>query len=189
MSIIDTLIFDRTTADSERFLSLRQRLMQGEPLTDDELAEWLGGMRGTYNTTDMNRVGETVEYLKAKALTLTNDLNAYRLALMLDTDPLWTPGDVSDIASKTDWAVSDIPLQTEMETYLQNIRILRAVVPMDSPEPPESMDFLTHHTANNIEESLHMADGAIDAFLDVAIDTMIRAKSAFIYSGDAYTGG
>jgi len=47
--------------------------------------------------------------------------------------------------------------------------MLRAAVPMDTPAPPASMDFLTLHTASDIEETLHMADSAIDGFLVAAM--------------------
>ena len=61
------LIYDRTAEDVERALALAKKAEAGT-LTDAEKTEWLAGMKGCYNATDMNRVEAAVKTLAA-ALT------------------------------------------------------------------------------------------------------------------------
>lgn len=61
MSIIDTLITDRTNADVQRWESLKSKGWSG--MTDAEKAEWAAGMKGAYNYTDLNRVTEAMDYI------------------------------------------------------------------------------------------------------------------------------
>ena len=61
--IIDELIFDRTADDVERVKVLKDQIMSEglDSLTPSEKAEYLAGMKGAYNATDMNRVGTAVQ--------------------------------------------------------------------------------------------------------------------------------
>lgn len=65
MSVIDNLIYDRTAADVQRVHDFRNRILAGgiTALTASERAEYLAGMKGAYNASDLNRVGEAVQYL------------------------------------------------------------------------------------------------------------------------------
>lgn len=62
------LIYDRTAEDVERALALAKKAEAGT-LTDAEKTEWLAGMKGCYNATDLNRVEAAVQ-------TLAVELNA-----------------------------------------------------------------------------------------------------------------
>lgn len=62
MSIIDTLITDRTQSDITRWRALHDKGWAG--MTADEKAEWSAGMKGAYNATDLNRVNEALIYLR-----------------------------------------------------------------------------------------------------------------------------
>ena len=59
MSVIDTLVYDRTQADVERVFTLKNKILTGglTALTAEEKAEYMAGMKGAYNYGDMNRVG------------------------------------------------------------------------------------------------------------------------------------
>lgn len=59
------LIYDRTAEDVERALALAKKAEAGT-LTDTEKNEWLAGMKGCYNATDMNRVEAAVQTLAAE---------------------------------------------------------------------------------------------------------------------------
>ena len=59
------LIYDRTAEDVERALALAKKAESGT-LTDAEKAEWLAGMKGSYNATDLNRVEAAVQTLAAE---------------------------------------------------------------------------------------------------------------------------
>lgn len=59
------LIYDRTAEDVERALALAKKAEAGT-LTDAEKTEWLAGMKGSYNATDLNRVEAAVKQLAAE---------------------------------------------------------------------------------------------------------------------------
>lgn len=59
------LIYDRTAEDVERALALAKKAEAGT-LTDAEKTEWLAGMKGCYNASDMNRVEAAVKQLAAE---------------------------------------------------------------------------------------------------------------------------
>ena len=102
-TIIDTLISNRTQADVERVRKLAAKGFAA--MTSDERAEWLTGMKGAYNASDLNRVGTALNYLAA------------RLSSICGKSITWT--------AKTDWAVTDIPAASQAETYRQRIQAIR----------------------------------------------------------------
>lgn len=53
------------------------------------------------------------------------------------------------------WSENDIPMQAQMETYLENIQTLRDRLPYVAPDTPNDMTGLTYQEANNIEEILY----------------------------------
>lgn len=107
----DSLIYDRTAAD----VAARNE-------------------KGTYNYTDLNRVGEAVAFL-------TPIFRAF--------------GFIADTAPKTDWAVNDIPRMGEMERYIADILSLNVVQYAERLIPlPESPVGLTYAAANNMERFL-----------------------------------
>ena len=64
MSIIDTLITDRTQADVNRVLTLSAKGWAA--MTAAEREEFEAGMKGSYNATDLNRVNAAMEYLDTR---------------------------------------------------------------------------------------------------------------------------
>ena len=70
------LIYDRTAEDVERALALAKKAEAGT-LTDTEKTEWLAGMKGCYNASDMNRVEAAVQ-------TLAAELNAAGYAVAVE---------------------------------------------------------------------------------------------------------
>lgn len=70
------LIYDRAAEDVERALALAKKAEAGT-LTDAEKAEWLAGMKGCYNASDMNRVEAAVK-------TLAAELNAAGYAVAVE---------------------------------------------------------------------------------------------------------
>jgi hypothetical protein len=88
--------------------------------------------KGYYNHTDLNRVGHNVEYLAGV-------LNGY--------------GYLISVSPETNWVVGDIPLASDMETYLGDVRAIKDKFYGATPLP-DSMDDLTVAGANNIEKLL-----------------------------------
>ena len=117
-----------------------------------------GTEKGSYNASDLNRVGAAMAYLRDKL----ND-NGYFV----------------EISPKTDWRKADVPTDTSMAFYLECVRLVRGILPLPSntPEVPEAMKNLTYTTANNIEKILE----AVDSMLAKSI-------SFLYYSGDIYSG-
>ena len=144
-----TLITDRTAADVE--YALAQALNP-----DRNNTEWLKGLKGTYNATDLNRVEKAVEYV------------ANRLEIA---------GWRKEPVVKIDWSFSDFPTVSEMQRYLDNIRLLRAALPDGMPAVPADMNGFTYIEANTIEQILLMLDAAVTNIM----------KNVF-YSNEIFSG-
>ena len=156
MSVIDTLVTDRTEADVSRYSELRDK--GWAEMTTAEKAEWVAGMKGAYNASDLNRVASAMAYLSQRFASA---------------------GYSVPVSSPTDWANGDIPTKGDMDTYLDDLRRIRAALAvMDTtPAAPGSMDYLTWAKANDIEKILVDVDDALGRLL----------LSTF-YSGEIYSG-
>ena len=139
-TIIDTLITDRTQADAERVKELAAKGFAA--MSADERAEWLAGMKGSYNAADMNRVGTALNHL------------AGRLGPICGKIITWT--------AKTDWAVTDIATASQAETYRQQIQDIRDALayPAGTPDAPQ-LARLTYTGANDIERILTICEELI----------------------------
>lgn len=95
--------------------------------------------KGTYNASDLNRVNIAMDYI-----------NDWMLAA----------GYSSGFSDQgITWTVEDIPVQSQMAAYLENVEALKDVFPMPgAPDAPETMQFLTYIGANNIETILVLID-------------------------------
>lgn len=159
MSIINTLVTDRTEADVARWLALRNKGYGN--MTIGEQYEWSVGMKGAYNPhIDMNRVGKALNYLRDKL--------AEQGYLLPDI-----------FTAKTDWAEGDIPTATQLAEYLYFVSIIRnalAVFP-STPAVPPNTGGLTHVEANDIEKIL------------VDVDTLInKMLASCYYLGELFCG-
>lgn len=122
------LITDRTQNDVDYAKTLSEK--GWSRMTDEEREEWLNGLKGAYNHTDLNRVERAVEELSALF-----ELN---------------------LTTKTDWTAWDIPKQSDMDRFLGNIRKIISISAAytDTPTLPQSMSRLTYGGANDIEKIL-----------------------------------
>ena len=113
---------------------------------------------GAYGKTDLNRVASAMAYLSQRFASA---------------------GYSVPVSSPTDWANGDIPTKGDMDTYLDDLRRIRAALAvMDTtPSAPGSMDYLTWAKANDIEKILVDVDDALGRLL----------LSPF-YSGEIYSG-
>lgn len=151
-----SLITDRTLADVRRWAELNAKAFAD--MTADEQAEWLSGMKGAYNASDLNRVGEAVLYVAGR-------LNA--------------AGNTVFVSPRTDWTREDIPTPAQMAHYLEQVRTIRGVLAVGETTPavPADMDGLTWAEANDIEKILVDIDRLIT-----------NTIAAYCYSGDLYGG-
>lgn len=150
------LITDRTAADVVRWKELHDK--GWEAMTAEEQAEWIGGMKGSYNYTDMNRVESAVRDLEVRFLE-----KGIRLSL----------------TTKTNWTRTGWPTKNDMSRYFRNVASIREAVGVDLriPTAPTTDTLFDYKKANDIEKILL----AVGNWLD-------RVEASQMYSGDLYLG-
>lgn len=131
------LITDRTQADVDYVTRLARTGWAN--MTADEKEQWQSSLKGAYNASDLNRVGNAVNYVATR---------------------LRSSGYTVDVAPKIDWTEADIPTESEMAAYLADVATIRGIltVPDTVPPVPEDMALLTYQEANDIESILLMVD-------------------------------
>lgn len=114
--------------------------------------------KGSYNTSDLNRVGAAMAYLRDRF-----NANGYHI----------------QINPKTTWREIDVPTQSDMTLYLGDLGTLKSAIalPVYTPEAPASMEYLTFTKANDIERILEIIDAVITLMVN-----------AYWYSGELYSG-
>ena len=218
MSVLDTLITDRTAADVQRLrylLSLGWANMtaeeqseylnggnaplydangqqlydsQGEPLYSNDAG---GVQKGAYNYTDLNRVEEAVDYVAGELVQADTDLRAYAASLNVAWDPAFeVPYDPQDysLTVKTDWEVTDIPSATQMTRYIGNLILIRDAI-------QDASNAWIPDTMDGLDYELanNIEKMLIDVDTAVALlvatkEGMIRSALAVNYSGEIYSG-
>ena len=160
LGVMPDLITDRTDADVDEAKRLRDKLIAGEALTDEESARYFAGIRGAYNASDMDRVGAAVRYV-------ANRLNA--------------EGYGAYVSPKTDWHMADIVRQSDWNKYLDEVRHLRRKLTLmrTTPQITDGMysGLKSYAEANAIEQIL------VD--LDWMLTNIIRN---YIYAGEVFAG-
>lgn len=195
MSVIDELIYDRTQADVDRVFTLKNKILtEGlSALTNEELTEYMAGMKGAYNYTDMNRVGQAVAYIAERMIALPDELAAYRAEKGVDDDPIYeVPYDPSTVvvAAKTNWAMGDTPTQALAKAYLNNLVVLRKqlTLPAEAPAVPSTLDNLTYTIANEIEYLLYLIDRQLTEVENDLYSKIDLTVAAYAYTNLCYCG-
>lgn len=156
--MLENLITDRTAADFQRWLTLRDKGVQN--MTAEELAEWESGMKGAYNASDLNRVGEALNYLRDR-LTEAGYLGYVEFNV------------------RTDWTEADIPTTAELTAYIKAVETVRVAMTQyqTTPNTPADTGSLDIQGANDIEKIL------------IDIDELItKMQAARFFGGDLYGG-
>ena len=140
------LITDRTAADVERYLTLRNKGFAN--LTAAERTEWLSPMKGAYNYTDLNRVEEAVQYLAGKLRE-----RGYR----------------ADVSAAKTWTMNSLPTMTDMTRYLDNVKVIRSAFATlgTTPQVPTSIAGLTYKEANDIEQIIFDVNRLLENMISV----------------------
>lgn len=195
MSVIDTLVYDRTQADVDRVFTLKNKILTGglTALTAEERAEYMAGMKGAYNYTDMNRVGQAVSYIANRMTSIPNELAAYRAEKGVADDPIYhVPYNPSSVvvSAKTNWAMGDTPTQSLATAYLNDLVTLRnqLTLPANAPEVPSTLDGLTFSTANDMEYLLYVIDKTLTEVETELYSKIDRTVAAFYYA-NLYNSG
>ena len=150
------LITDRTQADVNYVVRLSTKSWNN--MSEKEKADWESGLKGAYNASDLNRVGNAVVYVAGR---------------------LTKAGYLVPVSPKIDWTASDIPKESDMRTDLSDVDTLRnalTVLP-GTPEVPEDMERLTYKEANDIERILLAVDGLITKMIN-----------SYFYSNEIFCG-
>lgn len=150
------LITDRTQFDVDRVSALLKKGWAN--MTPEERSEWQSGLKGAYNTVDLNRVQSAVRYLADRLAEV-----GYHLSL-------------SDART---WTEQDVPTQGDLANYLADVKAIRGAIALlkTTPPAPDTMVGLNYIRANNIEQILWDAD--------MLLSNMI---ASFVYSGDIFGG-
>lgn len=195
MSVIDELIYDRTQADVDKVFTLKNKILTSglSALTSEELTEYMAGMKGAYNYTDMNRVGQAVAYIAERMIALPDELAAYRAEKGVDDDPIYeVPYDPSTVvvAAKTNWAMGDTPTQALAKAYLNNLVVLRKqlTLPTEAPVVPSTLDKLTYAVANDIEYLLYLIDRQLTEVENDLYSKIDLTVAAYAYANLCYCG-
>ena len=145
MSMIDTMVTDRKQSDVDGLLAMLDRVRRGVETEADRAALADPNLKGGYNYTDMNRVGEAVRYL---------------------ADRLRAAGYQVSVSAKTGWSEDDWFCPSSLGQYLGNIKALRGTLATypDTPQAPEG-PALTWKQANAIEQILVDLESTINAML------------------------
>lgn len=168
MSVIESLVFDRTQADVDALEAFFLGVQAG---TVEPTALELRTARGGYNVSDLNRVTEAMEYLHNR-LAEYGYLSGYVPVVITHRDGTadhrWREDDEDITADK-------------LEEYLANVRTIREALPIlpGTPQCPADMDELTVEDANAIERILYNLEQVITAMRKA----LLRAGQVLLHSG------
>lgn len=156
--MLENLITDRTLADFSRWLYLRDKGYAN--MTDAEREEWNTDLKGSYNTSDLNRVGAVLNYLRDRLY-----------------DAKYLTG--REFVMREDWGQNEIPSPTAFYDYIRAVEYVREAMSHypSTPPTPENNGSLDYQGANNIEQIL------ID--IDELITKMLKAR---YFCGDVFSG-
>lgn len=127
MTILDTLITDRTQEDVNFYLDLNEK-GYGE-LFPDERTAWDAGLKGAYDYRDMNRVREAIEYVDGLMVAAKRQ-SVYIPVIIPHKVPVAfdSGGMVTQWEQWNDkiWIDYDLPLPPQWAAHLANINALWA---------------------------------------------------------------
>lgn len=196
MSVLDTLITDRTEEDVSRLLYLKERIRSGKASEEEENEFLDGDLKGAYNASDLNRVGAAVSYVAGNLRAFPVRIETYRrengVEKSDDITPPYDPAAIS-VTAKQDWSggdAPDMPAPEQMNEYLRDISTVRAQIPLPdgTPEAPETIVGFTFAEANDVESVLLAVDAALTDMENDFRDKIDERSKGFVRSGEAFSG-
>lgn len=143
-----TLVTDRTQADVNRVKQIAEKIKNGT-VSESELEEYnKASAKGSYNYTDLNRVGRAVAYLASRMTALGCNVS---------------------VTTKVDWKENDWITPSSAERYLADLEKIRSVFTQLSTTPsvPADMEKFTVEEANEIEKMLSDTEKLIQSLSGV----------------------
>ena len=164
MSIIDTLVFDRSPADTAALEALYEKAKAGTLTASEKAVLAAPSHKGAYNYTDLNRVNSAMAYLVQALETRGYIVSGYQ-------------------ADSTVWSQKSIPTKAQLKQYLDNVKALRGAIamPSNTPTVPKDMEALTPNEANAIEKILSIC-GMVIHYIGTATP---HAAQPLLFSGFA----
>lgn len=130
-AVMDYLITDRTEADVKAVAAALARIKGGRGTSED--VELISSNKGSYNHTDLNRVGNAVRQVATE---------------------LRKHGYDATITGKIDWTEADLPQKADIDAYLSDIEAIRSAIPVGKGVPKVPTMPLDYSKANDIEKIL-----------------------------------
>lgn len=158
-SVLDTMIFDRTSSDIKLANDLIKKGYQN--LTDEEKAVWNTDLKGTLNASDLNRVGNALRYIEQ----YLKDMNYYRI----------------EMSSRNDFEVNDIPLLEDLNKYLSDTeKVLEQLKSELYEEMPTTFQNWNYQKQNILEKNIYLIKQTIQS-LEEGMQSL-----AFTLGGDEF---
>lgn len=124
-------------------------------------------MRGAWNYTDLNRIGQAIDYVITYAQTVGWD-------------------NIPSVTTKTDWAVTDIPTSAQLSTYLIGpLTAIRNMIPVPdgTPNVPSHFGYMSVGKANNVEKIILAVYQQLELFNQTQMYSgEVRAAEAIAYA-------
>ena len=135
-------VFDRSRADVDRVIELNKKYLNGT-ITDAEKAEWMSGLKGAINYTDLNRIESNCGIV------------AEHIAIVVQT--------------KT-WKRNDIPRVSDFLRIRNNVEKIRASYAALSTTPTTPIQPInTFQKWNDIEKILYDIDTVYHRTMDAFV--------------------
>lgn len=190
MTIIDTLIFDRTVADTAKLQAL-EAAAAVRALTDEELSEWNAAVvRGAYNAEDLNRIGAAVIFADAYLSGVQNAIDTYRASLGVANDDIFdahiTPP-VEIIVPREDWSRAESPLMADdIAQTMRAAQVTAARIGVVLSQVDISR--MTYADANAVERAIHDAYRRAEDAEKTRKDKAGRIAKGWYFSGELVCG-
>lgn len=191
MTIIDTLIFDRTLDDVLRIKALSEVALTRD-LTAAETEEWNAAVvRGAYNASDINRIGGAIAFADAYLSTVQPEIDAYRAALgvaddaYFDAEIMPVPG--LPTVPRTDYTASEPPIMSrDIERTFRAAEELAVRVHLIYKAPELSR--IGYQAANTVERMIYDAYRYGTEKETTRKDAAERIARAWYHAGDLFCG-
>lgn len=156
--MLSHLITDRTISDVQRWLTLRNKGYDN--MTEAEKTEWNNGLKGAYNITDLNRVGNAFKYLQNRLVEA-----GYLVGI--------------EFTPKPDWDGGNVPTRAELTDYINTVATIRGALSAlnTTPPVPPNTGSLDFQGANDIEQILIDVEYLIN-----------KMQEKPLYCGELYMG-
>jgi hypothetical protein len=186
------LITDRSPADVERYAELRRKIINMTS-TLDEQNEWLNNdLKGAYNASDMNRVGNAINTLVGILNAMPQELLDYLASKGVAPDELFevyynTP---ITITARTDYAEGSTPVSNDLAEYLSKVAEIREILtlPASAPSLPSTMNNIGVNDANAIETILLLIEAEGNALLEEKQELIDNTALSWVFCGQPPCG-